>query len=161
MALNVLLVSVQPAPDPYNTATQLIAPTTAVLGESVMLQAVVTSQAGVPAGAVSFQDGDTEIGTAQLDATGNANFSATGLALGTHAIAAYYVVNDPYYASQSASSTLTVYAYPPGVALSLSANSLRLLMELPRPPSRCKLLRSRVSLHAELQLHWFARRHDL
>lgn len=77
------------------------------------LQATVTSQGGAPKGTVSFQDGNTQLGTATLDANGNASFSASGLALGAHAIAAYYLVIDPYYPSQSASSTVTVYANAP------------------------------------------------
>lgn len=84
----------------------------------------MTSQAGVPTGTLAFQDGNTQLGTATLDANGNASFSATGLALGAHAITAYYLVNDPYYPSQSASSTVTVYANSPGILLSLSAANL-------------------------------------
>jgi hypothetical protein len=113
-----------PAPSPDNTATTLSVPTTGVLGENVTFQATVTSQAGVPTGTVAFQDGGTPLGTAALDKTGNASFSASGLALGPHAITAYYIVNNPYYASQSVSSTVTVYANAPGMALSLSTPSL-------------------------------------
>jgi Bacterial Ig-like domain (group 3) len=108
----------------YGTTTTLSTPATTLLGESVTLQATVTSQAGVPTGTVAYQDGNTQLGTATLDANGNASFSATGLALGAHAITAYYLVNDPYYPSQSASSTVTVYANSPGMLLSLSAANL-------------------------------------
>ena len=111
-------------PTSDGTTTTLSAPATTVLGDSVALQAAVTSQAGVPAGTVAFQDGSTQLGTATLNANGNASFSASGLALGAHTISAYYVVNAPYYASQSASSTVTVYANPPGLALTLSAATL-------------------------------------
>jgi hypothetical protein len=113
-----------PAPSPDSTATALSVPSSGVLGENVTMQATVTSPAGVPTGTVAFQDGSTQLGTATLDNTGNASFSATGLALGAHTITAYYIVNAPYYSSQSASSTVTVYANAPGIALSLSTPNL-------------------------------------
>jgi Bacterial Ig-like domain (group 3) len=113
-----------PAPSPDSTATALSVPSSGVLGENVTMQATVTSPAGVPTGTVAFQDGNTQLGTATLDNTGNASFSATGLALGAHTITAYYIVNAPYYSSQSASSTVTVYANAPGIALTLSTPNL-------------------------------------
>lgn len=110
--------------NPYMTATSLSAPSSSVLGEAVDLVASVTSAAGVPKGTVSFQTGNTVLGTAPLDSTGKAELSANGLVLGTNSITAYYIVNDPYYASQSAPSTIEVYANAPGMLLSLSAANL-------------------------------------
>jgi hypothetical protein len=111
-------------PSAYNTAVALSVPSSGVLGENVTMQATVTSSSGTPTGTVAFDDGDTQLGTAALDNTGKASFSAGGLALGVHSITAYYLVNSPYFASQSASSTVSVYANAPGMALSLSAPTL-------------------------------------
>jgi hypothetical protein len=108
----------------YLTTTTVVVPANSVLGDSVPLLATVTSQTGVPSGIVSFQDGDAELGRATLDATGKASFSASGFALGEHSITADYLVNDPYYTSQSASSIVTVYANAPGMLLSLSTANL-------------------------------------
>jgi hypothetical protein len=113
-----------PPQSPYVTVTTLTVPSSAVLGEDVSLQVKVTSQAGVPKGTVSVQDGATVLGSATLDTTGAANFSVSGLALGAHSLVAYYLVNDPYYASQSAASTLNVYANSPQLTLALSTRNL-------------------------------------
>jgi len=113
-----------PPQSPYLTVTTLVGPSSAVLGEDVSLQVKVTSQAGAPTGTVSFQDGTTVLGSATLDATGAATFSASGLALGAHSLVAYYLVNDPYYASQSAAVTLTVYANSPQMTFTLSTRNL-------------------------------------
>ena len=113
-----------PPQSPYLTVTTLVGPSSAVLGEDVSLQVKVTSQAGAPTGTVSFQDGTTVLGSATLDATGAATFSASGLALGAHSLVAYYLVDDPYYASQSAAVTLTVYANSPQLTLTLSSRNL-------------------------------------
>jgi hypothetical protein len=110
--------------NPYITSTSLSAPSSSVLGEAVDLVASVTSAAGTPKGTVSFQNGSSVIGMAPLDSTGKAELSATGMALGTNSITAYYIVNDPYYASQSAPSSVEVYANAPTMELSLSTDSL-------------------------------------
>jgi len=110
--------------NPNFTTTSLSAPSSSVLGEAVALVASVTSAAGMPQGKVSFQAGSTVLGTAPLDSAGKAELSANGLPLGANSITAYYIVNDPYYASQSAPSTIEVYANAPGMLLSLSAANL-------------------------------------
>jgi hypothetical protein len=109
------------------TMTTLTISTTAILGESVTLQATVAAASGpTPAGNVTFYDGNNQLGTGPvpLDANGNASLAVSGLSLGTHSIAAYYALNGNDDASQSNPSTLTVYANAPGMSLSLSANSL-------------------------------------
>jgi hypothetical protein len=117
-----------PTPNPTTaTTTTLVGPTSSVLGESVTLQAKVTASSGpVPSGTVTFDDGKIQIGTATLDGRGEATFSTSTLALGTHSIAAYYVANGKLAPSQSGVSTLTVYANSPDMTLSLSANSVNL-----------------------------------
>jgi Bacterial Ig-like domain (group 3) len=109
------------------SATTLNAPGSAVLGESVPLQATVAAASGsgpVPSGTVQFRDGSTILSTVTLDGTGHASFTATGLRIGDHALAAYYIANGSYEASNSQISTLTVYATAPDIALSLSVDTL-------------------------------------
>jgi hypothetical protein len=111
------------------SATTINAPGSAVLGESVPLQAAVTSASGsgpVPTGTVQFRDGSAILSTVALDTTGHASFTATGLQVGDHAFAAYYVADGSYEASNSSVSTLTVYANAPDIALSLSVNTLNM-----------------------------------
>ena len=110
---------------PNATTTTLAASASAVLGESVTLLATVTTASGpVPSGTVTFDDGSVQIGTGTVDAQGKATFSTSELALGTHSIAAYYVVNGKYTASASAVSALTVYANSPQMTLTLSTRNL-------------------------------------
>jgi hypothetical protein len=113
-----------PPPSPDQTTTTTAVPSTAVLGDNAILQATVTSPAGVPQGTVNFYDGSVSLGSVKLDATGNASFTATGLSLGSHSIVAYYPANDPYYPSSSAASPLTVYANAPDIVLSLSVSTV-------------------------------------
>ena len=114
------------SPSPSNTTTTLVAPSSALLGESVPLQATVAfvNPGSVPVGAVQFRDGSIVLATVTLDASGNASFSATGLAIGTHSLSAYYIASGGSDPSNSAVITLTVYANSPDLVLSLSASSL-------------------------------------
>jgi hypothetical protein len=110
--------------DPDATTTVLTAPASAVLGDAVNLQATVTSAAGIPTGTVYFQIGNTVLGTSSLDPTGTAQISTKALALGPNSIAAYYQVNAPFYASQSDSASVEVYANAPSMTLALSNMSV-------------------------------------
>src|SRR5262249_49260351 len=59
----------------------------AVFGQPVTLTALVTSAAGAPTGTVTFRDGTTTLGTAQVNAAGQATL-AVSLAVGNHALTA-------------------------------------------------------------------------
>jgi hypothetical protein len=62
-----------------------------VYAQSVTFTAVVASATGaIPTGTVTFMDGTTGFGTGNLDATGTATFSASGLLGGVHSITAVY-----------------------------------------------------------------------
>jgi hypothetical protein len=63
---------------------------TAVFGQPVTLTALVTSAAGVPTGTVTFRDGDTVLGTVQVNAAGQATL-AVSLGVGDHALTATFV----------------------------------------------------------------------
>jgi Bacterial Ig-like domain (group 3) len=75
---------------------------------------------------VSFQDGSSNLGQATLDTTGTASLSLNTLALGSHSIVAYFLATPQYTATQSATSTLTVYSSDPDLSLIPSATSLSL-----------------------------------
>jgi uncharacterized delta-60 repeat protein len=65
----------------------------AVLGQTLTLTATVQASApgsGTPTGTVVFKDITTVLGTATLNGSGQATFSTSGLAVGTHAITATY-----------------------------------------------------------------------
>jgi hypothetical protein len=81
---------------------------------------VTTSQGGTPTGTVAFLDGMTTLGTATLDAHGNASFSTGGLSVGSHNITANYS-GDADYASSSASLTQWI-TQPPTSNTSLTSS---------------------------------------
>jgi hypothetical protein len=118
-------IGVSSDPNPYATTVTLVAPTSSVLGEGATLQATVTTVSGpVPSGTVTFDDGTVQIGTGTVNSQGIANFSTSALALGSHNLVAYYVVNGQYTASQSAVATLNVFANSPQMTLTLSSRTL-------------------------------------
>jgi len=71
-----------------------------------------TSGTGSPAGSVSFLDGSSAIGTAQLDASGRAILTVTNLAVATHSLTASYAGDSSDQPSVSA---------PAGVVIQKSA----------------------------------------
>ncbi|MCN9240191.1 Ig-like domain repeat protein [Streptomyces sp. RY43-2] len=94
------------------TTTLTATPTTAAPGEPVTLTAHVTCTTGTPTGTVEFFDDDTLIGTATLDAQGNARVTTTDLGLGTHRITARYQGNADCPASVSEVAVVTVEQAP-------------------------------------------------
>jgi len=70
-------------------------------GQSVTFTATVSSTAGgIPTGTVTFRDGTVDIGTAALNASGQAVFTTASLAIGAHNIRATYN-GDTTYAGSS------------------------------------------------------------
>src|SRR5262249_33696473 len=63
---------------------------TAVFGQRVTLTATVTSAAGVPTGTVTFRDGTRVLGTAPVNAAGQATL-AVSLGVGNHELIASFV----------------------------------------------------------------------
>ena len=121
----------------YNSSTSVVltqtvnqaASTTAITssvnpsapGQSVIFTATVSGPAGTPTGTVTFKDGATTIGSASL-AGGQASFSTSTLAAGTHSITAVYGGNTNYTASTSAALTQTVSLTASTTALTSSVN---------------------------------------
>ncbi|MFE2853708.1 Ig-like domain repeat protein [Streptomyces lavendulae] len=61
-----------------------------VLGDSVTFTATVTGTGPTPTGTVTFKDGATVLGNDTLDSNGQATFTTSALAVGTHPITAEY-----------------------------------------------------------------------
>lgn len=75
-------------------------------GQSVTFTASVSGSSGTPTGTVTFLDGTTVLGTATLDANGNATFTTSDLALGYHDITAVYSGDSIYTGSTATLSQL-------------------------------------------------------
>ncbi len=79
-------------------------------GQAVTFTTTVTSSGGVPMGTVTFSDGGTVLGTAALNAQGQAGFLTTRLAPGAHSITAAFAGSSRFAASTSGTLTQTVTA---------------------------------------------------
>jgi Bacterial Ig-like domain (group 3) len=120
-------IIVTAAQGPVATTTTLTASATELLpSQGVTFTAVVSPQSGsnLPTGTVTFLDGSTNLGTAQLSASGGATLNLTSLPAGTHSVAASYGgdTND----SPSISSVLTVDVSAPEYAMVVSGTSVNL-----------------------------------
>ena len=105
-----------------STQTVLSAnPSPGVFGQPVTLTATVTSIVGIPTGTVTFSDGSTILGSATLDANGQAKL-AVMLAAGAHDLSAKYVGNSTFVSSTSTALSETVNPAPTVTAISVSAN---------------------------------------
>ncbi|TYC14527.1 DUF11 domain-containing protein [Actinomadura syzygii] len=103
--------------EPARSATSLTAvPTEAAPGQEVGLTANVTCNAGAPTGTVTFLDGDTVIGTAELGADGTATLTTSSLEPGRRQIIARYEGNGrcPPSTSEPVTVTITEEPTPPG-----------------------------------------------
>ena len=77
-------------------------------GQTVTLTATVTSPAGIPGGAVTFQGASSALGTANLNSAGQATLTASFLAPGTQVIGAAFAGNSQFAPSTSSALVLTV-----------------------------------------------------
>ncbi len=93
------------------TTTLLVSPNPSVYGQSVTFTATVMANvldAGTPVGTVTFVDGSTTLGTATLDAYGQAVFTTSLLAAGRHEITAVYSGDADSVTSTSTAAIQTV-----------------------------------------------------
>lgn len=84
---------------------------TASHGQTVTLTATVSpfnSGIGTPTGTVTFKDGSSTLGTASLNGSGQANFTTSSLAVGTHSITVVYGGTSTFAGSTSNPLTQTV-----------------------------------------------------
>ena len=103
------------------TASQITlssASATTLEGKTATFTVAVSSETGVPTGTVSFRDNGTVIGTATLDANGDASLSTAKLTPGTHTITAVYSGDANYVGSTSAGLKQTVQLAQPTLTLS-------------------------------------------
>jgi len=79
------------------------------VGQSITFTATVnTAVATTPTGAVLFKDGTSTIGSGTLNSAGQASFSTSSLALGTHSITAAYQGDINFISSTSAAVSQAV-----------------------------------------------------
>lgn len=81
-------------------------------GSNVTFGANVASSVGAPAGTVTFFDGDVAIGTGNVDASGVATLTTSGLAVGSHSITASYGGSMAHAGSVSNALAVTVDPAP-------------------------------------------------
>ena len=121
----------QPLPDPVGSTVQttsaidttsaLVGTTSSSVGQTVTYTATVSTSSGNAAsGTVSFLDGSTVLGTADVDGTGVAKFSTVLTTKGAHVISAVYGGNATYNASTSSSINLNLAGLSGSLGLSYS-----------------------------------------
>jgi hypothetical protein len=102
----------------YTTSTALVSSANpAVVGQPVTLTATVSADllgSGTPTGTVTFWDGATALGTGTLNGGGQASYTTSALAAGTHLITASYG-GDANFAGNT-SATLSQTVNPAGAA---------------------------------------------
>jgi hypothetical protein len=94
----------------------------AVFGQTETLTATVTSSAGTPTGTVTFFDGTTALGSATLNAAGQATL-AVSLGVGNHVLTASFGGTSAFAASTSAPVNQTVSPAAIATAVALRASS--------------------------------------
>jgi hypothetical protein len=91
------------------SSTSLVSSVTpSTFGQSVTFTATVASGVGTPTGTVTFIDGAANLGSGTLNASGQATFASSALAVGTHSITAVYSGDTNFVTSTSSSLTQTV-----------------------------------------------------
>jgi hypothetical protein len=108
-----------------NTTTSLsAAPNPSSSGQLVTFTATVAAVnpvAGCPIGTVSFEDGSTILGAAELNGIGQAQFTTSALVAGSHTITAVYggcAVDGGVYCWIGSTSSPLIQVVNPGIALS-------------------------------------------
>jgi hypothetical protein len=92
-----------------NTTTTLsAAPNPVTFGQLVTLLATITSSRGTPTGTAVFYDGATVVGAVPFGTNGQATFTTSTLAVGSHTFTARYNGDSNFTASTSAAFTQTV-----------------------------------------------------
>jgi streptogramin lyase len=116
------LVGTPPA-TPAATATALAIDVSApAVGQAVHLTATVTSAAGTPGGTVTFFDGNTAVGTASLNAGGQAVLATVFRTGGSHTLNAVFNGTPAFAPSRSPALQETVSPDPTTTTLTASAN---------------------------------------
>lgn len=100
------------APPTYPTQTTLSAtPATILASQTVRLTAGVSSTPAVPAGIVTFFDGSSSLGAANIDSSGSAYLDTALLSTGTHSLTAIFQgFTEPGFTGNSTSYTAAIFA---------------------------------------------------
>jgi uncharacterized repeat protein (TIGR01451 family) len=109
------------------TTTVTPSTTTAIVGQAVTFVVAVAHPPGPgagPSGPVTLRDGTIDLGSAPLDAAGNATFTIPDLTIGSHAISASYAGDARYEPSDAAAVTVRIDPAPPGTAPAIPAGPL-------------------------------------
>lgn len=109
-----------------NTTVIISSSPSAAFGDSVTFTATVNGTSSVPTGTITFSDGATSIGSAQLTPTGfpdeaSTTFTTSLLAVGVHTITAAYG-GDINNGSSSSSLTQTITQATPTVTIATDIN---------------------------------------
>jgi len=98
-----------------------------VFGQNVTFTATVTVTkpgSGMPTGTVMFIDGNTALGPGTLNGAGQATYSTSSLAVGSHSISAVYEGSTDFASSTSAAITQKVTKAPTAGAVTAPQNSI-------------------------------------
>jgi len=112
-------------PPPVAPSVALTAsPNPVSVGQSATLTATVTGSSGTPGGTVYFLYGSTEIGSATLNSSGVATFSASTKTIpsGSYAVTASYGGSSTYAAATSSPITVVVNAAATSASVTASPN---------------------------------------
>ena len=90
------------------TVLTLAAPADAAPGSTVTLTATIASAGGIPTGQIVFHDGNTDLGTSQLNGGTVAALRTNTLAVGAHSLTASYAGDGKFGASTSAGVTINI-----------------------------------------------------
>src|SRR5205823_3960304 len=113
--------------DPPGPTTGLPSPAHpwSVFGQPVTITATLTANspgAGTPSGTVTFKDGPSTLRTGTLNGSGQATFTISTLAVGSHSITASYAGDANFSGSTSSPLTQTVRKAGTTTLVSSSAN---------------------------------------
>jgi Bacterial Ig-like domain (group 3)/Right handed beta helix region len=107
------------------TTTLSSSAATAQAGQSVTFTATVSSStAGSITGTVTFMDGATTLGTGTVNSNGQATFTTSALAVGSHSITAVYGGNTSYDGSTSSALSQTIDQATSTTSVSTSAATI-------------------------------------
>jgi sugar lactone lactonase YvrE len=114
----------------YSETVQLAATTVtltssanpSIAGKGITITAVVSGNGGVPTGTITFLDGGTTLGTATVNASGQASLSLGTLGSGTHSVTASYGGDAKNGASVSTALSEVIQQATTAIVLTSSAN---------------------------------------
>ena len=117
-----LQVTVSLAP---TTTSLVVSPASQIQGQPVTLTAqVAAATTGIPTGMIAFMSGTTALGTASLNAQGQATLTISSLAIASYSVTAVYS-GDPNYATSTSQPTmLAITAIPPNFTATASPTTL-------------------------------------